>query len=134
MAPPDSGPKSAATRLASAAVALVHTRVELASLELAEERERFKQSLALLLVAVVLLAFAAVTATLGIIALFWDTNRYTAIALVTIVYALLGLLALWRRNVLRRNAPPPFAATLDAMRKDGEWLTRRTHGESPPSP
>jgi uncharacterized membrane protein YqjE len=133
MSSPEAGPKSAATRLASAVVALVHTRVELASLELAEERERFKQSIALLAAAVVLLAFAAVTATLGIIALFWDTNRYTAIAVVTVVYAMLGLLALWRRNALRRDAAPPFAATLDALRKDGEWLTRRTHGESPPA-
>ncbi len=125
------GLRAAAARFAATAFALVYTRLELASIELTEERERLKRLLVLLIAGVVAVAFALLAATLGVIAYFWETHRIGAIVAVTLFYALIGAIALWRLAELRRDAPEPFAATLAELAKDRQWLAS---GEPPSSP
>ena len=134
MSGPESGVGNAATRLSASAVALLRTRVELASVEFAEERERLKASIGLIAVAVVAFGFAAIVVTFGIIAWFWDSHRYETIAIVALVYALVGVAALWRQASMRKTAPTPFAGSIDALRKDAEWLRHQHHGDSPSRP
>ena len=64
-----------------------------------------------------------------VVVLFWDTHRIAALCAVTIVYALLGLVALWRLAVQRKAETPAFAATLAELERDREWLASRFGGD-----
>jgi uncharacterized membrane protein YqjE len=118
------GLRSALARLAAAGVGLVSTRVELFSVELTEERERVARRIALIAVGGVLVAFAALFAGLFAIALFWDTHRLVAIALVAAAHLAVGAFLLWKAKTLGRNAPGPFSASLEELRRDRAVLER----------
>jgi uncharacterized membrane protein YqjE len=122
--PPAGGLRDAFARIAADTLALVHTRLELASIELTEETERVKTAIVLVAVAALFAAFALMTATLLVIVLFWDTHREGAILGVTLFYAVLAVLALWRASVLRREAPRLLSATLAELDKDRERFSR----------
>lgn len=134
----DGGVRSAAMRVGASALAVLRTRLELASVELAQERERAKISFALIAAAAVAFALLAVVVTFGIIAWFWDDHRYAAIVIVALAYALAGVAALVVHRRIRREAPAPFGATAEALRRDVEWLRARhprardTEGERAP--
>jgi uncharacterized membrane protein YqjE len=117
-APRPEGLRHALTRLGESLVAALRTRAELASVELAAERERLVLRVALLAGGVVVLAFAALFAGAFVIVLFWDTHRLAAIAGVAIVHAVAGALLVTRARAIGRQAPTPFAATLAELEKD----------------
>jgi len=79
--------RGSAARLGASLLGLVRTRLELASIEFAEERNRIQQQLALLIAAAGLLMFAVLFAAVWVVVYFWDTNRLTAIAVVALVFA-----------------------------------------------
>ncbi|HEY1327845.1 MAG TPA: phage holin family protein [Casimicrobiaceae bacterium] len=113
----------AAVHIGARAIGALGTRIELAGLELAATRERAVQSLLLVGAALACGMLALAVVTLGVIAYFWDGARFTAIALVALAYAVAAV-ALWlRHSSLRRRAPQPFQATLDALRRDVACLT-----------
>ena len=122
-APPRPEFRTAAARFVNSALALAHTRVELASVELAEERERLKRSAMLIACAVFMLSFAVLGVAAWIVVYFWDTHRLEAIAVVTLVFALAGGFFLWRNAALAHESPEPFSATLAELAKDRTWLT-----------
>jgi uncharacterized membrane protein YqjE len=122
--PPRDGLRGALNRIATHAMTLAHTRIALAGVELAEERDRVKTTLMLAIVGVVFGAFALMAATLLIVAAFWDSHRLSAIAAVALIYAAIAAGALWRAAAIRRAAPAPFAATLAELDKDREQLKR----------
>jgi uncharacterized membrane protein YqjE len=121
---PAAGFASALSGIAATAVALLRTRVELATVEFEEERERIKSMLVLVVVAAVFACFAVVTLSVLVIAWFWDSHPMAAIAGVAIFHALIAggaLLALKQQaQTLRR----PFAATLAEMERDADALRR----------
>jgi uncharacterized membrane protein YqjE len=129
MSVPDDGVGKVASRLSASAVSLLRTRVELASVEFAEERERLKASIGLIAIAAIAFGFAAIVVTFGVIAWFWDSYRYEAIVVVALLYAVVGVVALMRQSALRKAAPTPFASSIDALRKDVEWLRRHHDGD-----
>jgi uncharacterized membrane protein YqjE len=129
--PPRADLRSALSRLTDAALTLLRTRGELAALDFAEERARAKRSALTLAVAVLLAAFALGGIGAWVVVYFWDAGRLTAIALVTLAYALLAFV-LWRVDCARNAAAaPPFAATLAEFEKDREWLARQARPGPP---
>lgn len=119
-APP---PLSEATaRLTARAIASVGTRLELAAVELAAARERLLVSVLLIGAAMGCAMLGLAAASLGVIAYFWDTARFTAIVLVTLAYAVATAVLWGRFTALRRNAPALFASTLEALRNDAQRL------------
>src|ERR1700747_2532174 len=121
-APPSPDFRSAAARFVNTALGLAHTRVELASIEFAEERERLKQSAILIAGAVFMFAFTVLGIAAWIVVYFWDTHRLEAIAAVTLVFAVGGGGPLWRNSAIARESPTPFSATLAEFAKDRTWL------------
>ncbi|MFX1673136.1 phage holin family protein [Paraburkholderia sp. A2WS-5] len=114
----------AARRLLSSAFAMLHTRLELIGIELAEEKERLLGMLLLGLAAMLLGTMALIALTALVAIAFWDTWRWQALAGITAFYALGALFCgLKARNVLR-NAPPVFQATLEEFEKDREILRK----------
>ena len=130
----DAAPASlqeAAAQLGARTVDLVGTRLELAGVELAAARERLLGSL-LLLAAVFgcgLLALMAVS--LGVIAYFWDSARFTAITIVALIFAGAAALLWTRFAALRRDAPALFASTFEALREDAQRLRGASGGDPP---
>jgi uncharacterized membrane protein YqjE len=121
--PASPGLRDALARITSTTVALVHTRLSLASVEFAEERERIKESLTLFVAGAVCAMFALLSASLFVVAYFWDSYRFTAIAGVTLFYVLGAAYAWWKMGEVRRSAPSPFAATLAELEKDRARFT-----------
>ena len=130
------GLRGASARLGASVLGLVRTRLELASVELAEERDRLQYQVALLVVAIGMFMFALLFATAWIVVYFWDTSRLTAIAIVALVFAAAGVALLMLRSQAARAAPMPFAATIAEYERDRAALAGRDRAESvePPAP
>ncbi len=124
---PDAGrpPLSASVAsLLAALVGSVRTRIELVSVEYAEERSRLGQQLALLIAGLGCLLFAVLFVALGVVAWYWDTHRFAAIIGVIVVFAGTAAALFWWRAEVSRSAPTPFAASLAELEKDRIALAR----------
>ena len=119
---PAGGLRRALARAGSATVELLRTRVELAALEFAEERERAKLGIIMAVIAATFFAFAVLCASALVVLVFWDTHRVAAIAAVTVVHLAIGVGALLRLRASQRSAPSPFQATLAELERDRLWL------------
>lgn len=123
------GLSGAAARLGASLLGLVRTRLELASVELAEERDRIQHQLTTLVAAIAMFLFALLFAATWVIVYFWDTNRLTAIAVVAIVFALVGAALLLLRSQAASVAPRPFAATIAEFERDRAALAGRDRAD-----
>ncbi len=111
-----------------AAVDLLRTRFELASIEFAEERERAKASLVLVVIAALFCAIALLALSALVVLCFWDTHRLAAMAAVTATHLVIGVGAIWRLKVSQRSSSAPFAQTLAELERDREWLAAMVSG------
>jgi uncharacterized membrane protein YqjE len=124
---PDAGGatlRGSLARLADALVGLARTRLELATIEYTEERERVGRQLVLMLAGIGCLLFALFFAAAGVIVVFWDTYRFPAIIGVIVFFAAAGAVLLWRRAEISNQSPIPFAATIAEMDKDRAAMSR----------
>lgn len=111
-------------RLGSTVIALLQSRVELLAHELERERVRVTRMVILGVVAVFFLGLGALTATIFIVVLFWDSQRLVAIGFLAALYlAIGGGLALYLKGEASRAARP-FSASLEQLRKDREHYSR----------
>ncbi len=124
--------RGATARLGASMLGLVRTRLELASVEFAEERDRLQQQLMLLIAAVGLLLFAVLFVATWVVVYFWDTSRLAAIAGVALVFAAAGAVLLVMRSQAARSAPTPFAATVAEFERDRAALSGHAAAERPP--
>src|SRR5437773_9628686 len=113
---------AALRRIWDSGLALLLTRLELAILELQEERIRLVDFLLRLVALFVLATLALLTATALVVVLFWEASRVLALSILTMIYALAAL-ALWMDLRKRLHAAPlPLAETLGEFKKDAECL------------
>ncbi|MEN9436202.1 MAG: hypothetical protein RIR09_857 [Pseudomonadota bacterium] len=113
-----SGFKASAARAATGALALLRTRLELASLELAEERERLFVRLGLLFAAVLLMVFGVLGLGVMVAVYFWDTQREAAVLVPTALCIVSGWGLFRMSKGLGASQGLPFAATLAEFDKD----------------
>jgi uncharacterized membrane protein YqjE len=104
-------------------------RLELAGIELADERDRLIRIAALGLLGAFALAVSLVSLTILVAVVFWDGARLPALIAITLVWMGLGLGALWRAKDLARVSSPPMALTLAELRRDLEALRKAVGGE-----
>jgi len=119
------GISGALARLTGSLIALLRTRLELATVEFDEERERTKEMLLLAVCAALLGMFALLFASLFVIAYFWDSNRLAAVGAVTVFYVVLAMAVCARMKQRLRDKPTPFAATLSELEQDAASLRRK---------
>lgn len=108
--------------LTGSVVSMLQTRLELASVELAEERTRLMKVALLACFGLVFFSMALMTFTLLIAILFWETYRWQAIGAIVVFYLLCAAACLVVARNKVRNAPPLFEATLAELDKDREML------------
>lgn len=109
--------------IASSLVGLARTRLELLSLEAAEEKTRLLKLLGIAFAALLFLTLAVLVFTVTIAVAFWPTeDRYLALGCLAALYFAIGVVLLL---VLRRAlvyGPAPFAATLEELGRDASLL------------
>lgn len=103
------------------------TRLELLAVEVAAERRRAVEMLALGFLFGIALLLGLAFGSFLIIACFWETHRLAAIAGVSLVYGLIVLVTALRLRRLFVEAPMPFANTRDTLGRDIAALRSRMH-------
>lgn len=114
------------TSLAGTLVALAHTRLDLLSTDLEEERVHLFSLLALALAALFFIGIGVVLATILLVATFWDTHRLLVLGSLAGVFLAVGLAAVAVALHKARTKPRLFAASLSELYKDRQQLVSRT--------
>ena len=108
--------------LTSTLVAIVHTRLELLSTDLEEDRERLMSLVILSLIALFSILIAVVLATITLIVAFWDSYRVLALASVSGVFIIVSI-ATWLAAMRQaKKKPKMFVASLLELIKDRQHL------------
>jgi len=119
-----SGLGASVKRLGSTLIGILHSRAELLSYEIEHQRQSVTRLLVLGVAALFFLALGAITATIFVIVLFWDSQRLVVIGFLAVVYLGIGAgIATFARREGGR-VKRPFAATVEQLRKDREHYTR----------
>jgi uncharacterized membrane protein YqjE len=114
------------TILAGTLVAIAHTRLDLLSVDLEEERAHLFSLLALTLAALFCLGIGVVLATILLVVAFWDTHRLLALGALAGFYLVIGM-GVWAFVLHKaRTKPRLFAASLSELFKDRQQLTSRS--------
>jgi uncharacterized membrane protein YqjE len=105
---------------------MLHTRLELAGIELGEEIGRLLMMLAAAAALLMFACLALLVASLLVVFAFDGNARLIAMGLLALGYALIAAGLGWylRQTVL--NRPPMFAATLAELARDRAALLKRT--------
>jgi uncharacterized membrane protein YqjE len=114
---------AAAGRIAATLVAMVHTRLELAAVEVQEEAHRLLGYVAWLMLAVFLVAGAFLLAALFVILVFWDSYRLHAVGGMAALFLLAGAAIVTRVRARLANRPPLLSGTLAELRNDVAFVT-----------
>jgi uncharacterized membrane protein YqjE len=111
--------------LAATLVAIAHTRLDLLSSDLEEEREHLLSLLVLSLSALFFLGIGVLLATLLLVVAFWDTYRLPVLAVLAGLFLAAGITA-WRIALHKaRTKPRLFAASMSELLKDRQQLVSR---------
>jgi len=114
------------TALAATLVAIAHTRLDLLSSDLEEERVHLFSLLRLALAALFCLGVGVLLATLLLVAAFWDTHRLLVLGTLAGFFLVAGVVA-WRFAVHKaRTKPRLFAASMSELLKDRQQLVSRS--------
>lgn len=113
------------TRFASNFVAIAHTRLDLLSTDLEEERAHVFSLLVSVLAALFFIGVAVVLATILLVAAFWDTHRLLVLGLLAGFFLAVGLAAAGLALHKARTKPRLFAASLSELNKDRQQLITR---------
>ncbi len=104
--------------LGATLLAIAHTRLELLSTEIEEERERLTSMLTWMLVALFCGGFGMVLATLFFVFALWRTHPLLALGIPAILF-LVGAASAWLVALGKAKAKPRlFAASLAELSKD----------------
>ncbi|HEY9099342.1 MAG TPA: phage holin family protein [Thiobacillus sp.] len=103
-------------------VSIVHTRLELLSTDVAEEREQLTSFLVLGLVALGCLGVGVVLLAMLVVVAFWDTHRLLALSGMTGLFLVAGIGLGWFALHRVRTKPRLFEASLAELAKDRQHL------------
>lgn len=99
--------------------AILQTRAEIFSLELAEQRSRFFSLLGLFALGVLFLSLALVVFSIFVVSLFWPGEfRFWAIGSLALAYLLIGLGLIFRLLSRLKTDAPPFEVTRQELSQD----------------
>lgn len=111
--------------LAATLVAIAHTRLDLLSADLEEDREHLLSLLVLTLAALFCLGVGLVLATILLVVAFWDTHRILALSGLAGFFLAAGMATWMLAKHKARTKPRLFAASLSELLKDRQQLVSR---------
>lgn len=112
---------TASKRVVRRLLSIFETRLELALVELQEEREKVLRSLWLAMAASVCLLLAGIVLTILIVVIFWGNHPIAALLVLMAIYLLVAVIFYVRLNQLQRGWET-LPATIEQLRKDRECL------------
>ena len=104
-------------------IAIVHTRLELLSNDIAEERAHLTTLLVLGLVALFCLGVGVVLLTILIAVAFWESHRLAALGGLTGFFLVAGTGLVWLAMHKARTRPRLFEASLAELSRDRQQLS-----------
>lgn len=108
--------------LAVTGVAMLQTRLELLSTELAEEKERLLTQLLLGLAAFFFVGLGVIFVALFLTVLFWESHRLLVLGIFAGLFLGLGFASMVAMRNFSRNQPRLFSASLGELSRDREHL------------
>jgi len=109
--------------LSTSLVSIVHTRLELLSTDIAEEREHLISLLVMGLVALFCLGVGVVLLAVLVAVAFWESHRLMALGGLTGFFLAAGAGVGWLIMHKARARPRLFAASLAELSKDRQHLS-----------
>lgn len=109
--------------LSASLIGIVHTRLELLSTDIAEEREHLIAFLLLALLALFCLGVGVLLLALLIVVAFWESHRLVALGGLTGLFLIAGAGMAWLALHKARTRPRLFAASLAELSRDRQHLT-----------
>lgn len=113
------------TATAATVVAIVHTRLDLLSTDLEEEREHFVSLTLFALGAFFCLGVGVVLMVSLLVFSVWDSHRLLALGVLAAVFLGAGVGAIVVALKKVKAKPRLFSASLTELRKDRQWLAPR---------
>jgi uncharacterized membrane protein YqjE len=111
-------------QLGGSVLAAAQTRIELLTTEIGEDVQRGLRMLLWGFVAALAGVFALLLASVTLIVWFWDTHRIGAAVAVTVIFALVAVVAGWAARSRLRDKPRLLDATRSELRRDVAALRR----------
>ena len=105
-------------RLGSTLVDMVHTRLELAAVEVEEESQRMLGYLLFGLLALILFGIAFLLLAFLVIVLFWDTHRVAAVAGMAALFGVAGAVIAMKVKSSFNSKPRLLQNTIEEIRND----------------
>ena len=105
-------------RLGSTLVDMVHTRLELAAVEVEEESQRMLGYLLFGLLSLILFGVAFLLLAFLVIVLFWDTHRVAAVGGMAALFGVAGAVIAMKVKSGFDNKPRLLQNTIEELRKD----------------
>jgi uncharacterized membrane protein YqjE len=105
-------------RLGSTLVDMVHTRLELAAVEVEEESQRMLGYLLFGLLSLILFGVAFLLLAFLVIVLFWDTHRVAAVGGMAALFAAAGAIIAIKVKAGFDSKPRLLQNTIEELRKD----------------
>jgi len=112
--------------LAASLVAIAHTRLDLLSADVEEDRAHVLSLLVLALAALFFLGIGVVLAAILLAVAFWDTHRLLALGSLAGFFVAAGMAAGLFALHKARTKPRLFAASLSELLKDRQQLVSRS--------
>ncbi len=118
----DPGLLEAVARVGSSLFGMLQNRLELASIEIGEARERLVFTIVASFAALLLLGGAVVALSAWIAAALWPTLGPAVLGWIALVYGAAGGGLLWWLRSKLRSDPPLLADTLAELRTDAAMM------------
>lgn len=109
--------------LSGSVVGIVHTRLELLSTDIAEERAHLTTLLVLGMVSLFCLGVGVVLLAILIVVAFWESHRLAALGGLTGLFLIAGAGLAWLAMHKARTRPRLFEASLAELSKDRQHLS-----------
>jgi uncharacterized membrane protein YqjE len=110
---------------AATLVAIAHTRLELLSSDLEEDRAHLVSLLVYSLVALFCLGVGVVLAAILLVVVFWDSHRLLVLAALAGGFLVAGVVAQSRVRDMAKRKPRIFSASMAELLKDRQHLASR---------
>jgi uncharacterized membrane protein YqjE len=107
-------------------VTLLHNRLEILGVELAEERARLISLLAYGGAAFLCIAAGLIFLSIFLTVLLWDSNRVLALGVFSALFLAAGIASLMLAMSLARSGSKLFSVSLAELRRDRETLSSDT--------
>ena len=117
-------------RLAATVLETLHTRLELVSVEVEEEMQRYSSYLLWVVVALFCAGIAILLGILLIVVIFWDSHREAVLLSLISVFAAVALYLGWWLRKEMRDKPKLLGFTLDELRRDTSSLRSNGGGQT----